>query len=119
MKTAMAEEKLLTIREVASILGISEKKVMELAEKGSIPAYKVGGAYLRFKPKEVEQFKESFKRLPDKVGSLRKEAWSPGDSASEKYSFKDRFSDFFYFNDFYILSILIIILLLVIIFRGY
>lgn len=115
----MAEEKLLTIREVASILGISEKEVIDLAESGSIPAYKVGGAYLRFKPKEIEQFKEALKRIPDEGSALNKQTWVPGEFTSQKYSFKDKINDFLYFNDFYILSVLIIMILLVVIFRGY
>jgi excisionase family DNA binding protein len=103
----MAEEKLLTIRDVSVILGISEKEVVDLAETGSIPAYKVGGIYLRFKQEQIEAFKKSRKPLARQA------------KASQKYSFKDKVSDFFYFNDFYILSVLLIILILIIIFGGY
>lgn len=103
----MVEEKLLTIRDVSLILGISEKEVMDLAEQGKMPAYKVGGVYLRFKREQIEEFKKSYKSLIPKT------------SPPENYSFKDRVSDFLYFNDFYILSTLIIILMFVIIFRGY
>lgn len=102
----MAEEKLLTVRDVSLLLGISEKEVMDLAESGKIPAYKVGGVYLRFKREQVEAYRKILKPSLHKI------------TAPEKYSFKDRFSDFFYFNDFYILSILLILLILVIIFRG-
>ena len=42
----MNEEKLLTVREASLILGISEKEVLDLAESGAIPAYKIGGVYL-------------------------------------------------------------------------
>ena len=55
----MAEEKLLTVREVSALLEISEKDVLDLAESGALPAYKVGGVYLRFKPSQVEEFKKS------------------------------------------------------------
>lgn len=103
----MAEEKLLTIREVSLILGLSEKEVVELAERGQLPAYKVGGVYLRFKREQVEEFKKSSSK------PLRKNIHS------EKYSFKDRVSDFFYFNDFYILSIILILLIVYIILQGY
>lgn len=103
----MAEEKLLTIREVSLILAISEKEVMDLAESGKIPAYKVGGVYLRFKREQIEEFKKSLKPLTHKP------------MFQEKYSFKDRLIDFFYFNDFYILAILIILLILIFIFQRY
>jgi excisionase family DNA binding protein len=102
----MAEEKLLTIREVSLILGLSEKEVVELAERGQLPAYKVGGVYLRFKREQVEEFKKSSSRPLTK------------NIHSEKYSFKDRVSDFFYFNDFYILSIILILLIVYIILQG-
>jgi len=103
----MSEEKLLTVREVSIMLSISEKEVMDLAENGSIPAYKVGGVYLRFKRDQVLEFKKTRKSL------------TPHNEESTLYPIEDRFSDLFYFNDFYIISALLIIILLVVIFRGY
>jgi excisionase family DNA binding protein len=101
----MREEKLLTVREVSVMLGLSEKEVMDLAEQGVLPAYKVGGVYLRFRSEQVQEYKRSGKHIR-KGGVL------------EVYPVKDRVSDFFYFNDFYILSILLIALLLMFILRG-
>jgi excisionase family DNA binding protein len=89
----MAEEKLLTVREVSAFLEISEKDVLDLAESGALAAYKVGGVYLRFKPSQVEDF--------------RKKSASVGQRTRE-YSFADRIYDILYFNDFYILAGLII-----------
>jgi len=103
----MGEEKLLTVRDVSLILGISEKEVVDLAEGGTIPAYKIGGVFLRFKREQIQEFKKQSQKLHPKI------------DAGKVYPFKDKISDFFYFNDFYILASLIIILLLVIIFRGY
>lgn len=103
----MTEEKLLTIRDVSLLLGISEKEVIDLAESQSIPAYRIGGVYLRFKRQQIEDFKKKIKPLGQKNKI-------PG-----KDSFTSSVSDFFYFNDFYILSALIVLILLVIIFRGY
>lgn len=101
----MGEEKLLNVRDVSIILGVSEKEVLDLAEKGAMPAYKIGGVYLRFKREQVQEFKKSMRPLSSKS------------AASQEYPLKDKVSDFFYFNDFYILSILIILLILVIIFQ--
>lgn len=104
----MAEEKLLTVREVASILSISEKEVVELAESGALPAYKIGGVYLRFKKEQIASFRKSaHPKAAPKVVVLK------------EYPLKDKISDFIYFNDFYILAVLLIILLLFIIMRGY
>jgi excisionase family DNA binding protein len=103
----MAEEKLLTVREVSQALGISEKEVIDLAESGAIPAYKVGGVYIRFKKEQIQDYRSSSRTLHAKA------------RAHEPYPAKDRLSDFFYFNDFYIFAGLIIALLLVVIFKGY
>jgi len=102
----MAEEKLLTIREISVLLGISEKEVIELSENGTIPAYKIGGVYLRFKRQQIEEYRR--KIMPQAKLNTR----------LGKYPLSDRIDDFFYFNDFYILSVILILLLLLIIFQG-
>lgn len=102
----MSEEKMLTIREVSQILNISEKNVIDFAENGQLPAYKIAGVYLRFKRQQVEEFRKNHKISPFQQHE------------EKKYSLNNKTSDFFYFNDFYILSLLIIALLLLIIFRG-
>jgi excisionase family DNA binding protein len=86
----MAEEKLLTVREVSTLLEISEKDVLDLAESGALAAYKVGGVYLRFKPSQVEEF--------------RKKSASTVGQRTRDYGTADRMFDFFYFNDFYIVA---------------
>jgi len=103
----VVDEKLLTIRDVSLILHISEKEVIELAESQTLPAYRIGGVYLRFKRQQIEEFKKKIKSL------------GQGNKPAEKDSFAGAVSDFFYFNDFYILSVLIVSLLSIIIFRGY
>ncbi|MCM8780405.1 MAG: helix-turn-helix domain-containing protein [Candidatus Omnitrophica bacterium] len=108
----MSEEKLLTIRDVSLILGISEKEVIELAENGKIPAYKIGGVYLRFKRHQIEEFKKTFK--PSNQNTNTSVLYH-----NRNVSFKDKVSDFFYFNDFYILAALIILIILLIIFKKY
>jgi excisionase family DNA binding protein len=99
-------EKLLTIREVAYLLGVNEKAVVELAEQGIISAYKVGGVYLRFQKEQVEQY-----------WSKRKTTHHQGDG-KDVYTAGERLKDFFYFYDFYILSSILIIALLAIIAKG-
>ncbi|MDD5505330.1 MAG: helix-turn-helix domain-containing protein [Candidatus Omnitrophica bacterium] len=102
----MAEEKLLTVRDVSVILGVFEKDVLDLAEKGIIPAYKIGGLYLRFKKDQVEQYKKA------------QHSMHTGTQEKEKKALQDNFYDFFYFNDFYILAALLIILLGFFVYRG-
>lgn len=99
----MTDQKLLTVREVALILGVTEREILDLAEDGSIPAYKIGGVYLRFKKEQVDDYKKKSKQQKA--------------NPAQKYSIKEKISDFFYFNDFYILSGIIILLMLYIIFQ--
>ncbi|MDD5044685.1 MAG: helix-turn-helix domain-containing protein [Candidatus Omnitrophica bacterium] len=99
-------EKLLTIRDVAQKLGVNESEVVKLAESGQLPAYKVGGVYLRFKKEQVEAYMK-YARISDKQRLTLNE-----------YPFRDRLADFFYFNDFYILAGIIILIMLAVIFKG-
>ncbi|MCX5710205.1 MAG: helix-turn-helix domain-containing protein [Candidatus Omnitrophica bacterium] len=103
----MSEEKLLTVRDVSALLGISEKEVVDLAENGSLPAYKVGGVYLRFKSDQVQQF-----RKVKNTGLHR-------DEAGAHKSAGGGLGDFLYFNDFYIVSLIVVAALLYIIFQGH
>jgi excisionase family DNA binding protein len=99
----MVMAKLLTIREVAQILSITEKEVIELSEKGVIPAYKVGGVYLRFRKDQLDQIRDRIK--PDQ--SL----------VSIEGTVLEASRDFVYRNDFYILSLVVIFCLLYFIVR--
>ena len=102
----MTEEKMLTVRDVATLLGISEKDVLDLTESGTIPGYKVGGVYLRFKKEQVEQYKKNQSHLKPKAVE------------GEISSLGSRIHDFFYFNDFYIFALIFIILLGYLVYRG-
>ncbi|MFB3919932.1 hypothetical protein BU251_04980 [Candidatus Velamenicoccus archaeovorus] len=94
----MATHKLLTIREVASYLNITEKEVVELAESGVIPAYKVGGVYLRFKKEQLDQVRPGIKPNQSLV--------------TIEGTLIEKVRDFIYHNDFYILSLIVIFFLL-------
>ncbi|OGB82568.1 MAG: hypothetical protein A2535_14555 [Burkholderiales bacterium RIFOXYD2_FULL_59_8] len=99
-------EKLLTIREVAYALSLSEKEVIDLSEEGKIPAYKVGGLYLRFQKDQIDQYKVKIDTVTHRV------------SIKPQFTFSERLKDFFYFYDFYLLSGILIAILLAIIIRG-
>ncbi len=95
-------EKLLTVRDVSQILNINEKEVVDLAQAGKIPAYNIGGLYLRFKKEQIDLIKPNFLKANQNQPAV--------------YTTFQRARDFFYFNDFYILSVILIALLLVFIF---
>ncbi len=100
------EEKLLNIGEVAVYLNMSEEAVRELVQKGDLPAYKIGGALLRFKKEQIEGFRRGVKPVRIK----------PMEAAGVKYTFWEALEDFLYYNDFYILSFIILVLILLAVF---
>ena len=103
----MSEEKLLTVRDVSIQLGVSEKDVLDLADNGGIPAYKVGGVYLRFKKEQVDEYEKKHHDRRQKSAGVQ--APTP----------REKLRDFFYFNDFYILAAALIILLGYLVYRGF
>jgi len=56
---------ILTIREVAEYLRITEKTAYRLASEGKIPGFKVGGSW-RFRKGEVDQWIEEQRRVNSK-----------------------------------------------------
>lgn len=99
------KEKLLTIRETAHFLGVSEKEVIDLAHKSVIPAYKIGGVYLRFKKDQIEEIK--------RTSPLFKEGY-----VEHKYTIVEKIKDFLYYYDFYFVAAIIIGVLLFFIFTN-
>jgi len=91
-------EKLLCVRDAAHFLGISEKEVIELGERGIIPCYKVGGEFFRFKKQDILSIKDEIRRM----FNVRE----------RRFSFREMAADFMYFNSFYIVSCALIIVLL-------
>ena len=85
-------EKLLTAEEASDLLGISEEEIKKLVEKGELPAYQIGGRFLRFRKEQVEAV----------CGGIVAEI-SPNERTPERPS-ADKILDFLYFNDFYIIS---------------
>ena len=104
-------EKLLTLKEASYLLGLSEQEVKDLIEKGELPAYQIGGQFLRFRREQLETIKNE---LWIKLGkAMPKENSHNLQKAMYSESFADKFVDFFYFNDFYILSAIVILVAVV------
>lgn len=99
-------EKLFTIREAAHYLDVTEKEVITLAEEGKIPAYKVGGVYLRFKRDQLDKAKHI---VSQRFGTTK---------LAPKATVIEKIRDFFYFNDFYILSAIVIAVIIFVIVNG-
>lgn len=110
-------EKLLNINEAAEHLGLSPEEVRKLVDKGKIPAYQIGGVFLRFRKNQIDAVKrsalrlQSARRVRDIISSRQ-----PSLPSNKDYSFREKLKDFLYFNDFYIISLSIILIILIIIF---
>ena len=54
------QDEILTVPEVAQLLKVAEKTVYSMAQKGQLPAFKVGGQW-RFKRADLDQWIEQQK----------------------------------------------------------
>ena len=99
----MTDSQYISVRETAQILGITEKKVMDLIDEGKLQAYKIADQFLRLKKNEVNNLKNTGKVATEIM--------------IHPYSAGERFRDFFYFNDFYLACSGLIAVLVFIIFQ--
>jgi len=130
-------EKLLSIKEVAEHLSLSEEEVKRLVDIGEIPAYKIGGSFLRFRKEQIEAIKNevsSFEKIaPEHAKPVLDEKGNPTHPYTElekdikrrtpqvrqyDYTTRERIRDFFYFNDFYLICFLVIALLMYLILKA-
>lgn len=111
-------EKFLTLTEVAKLLGIGENEAVKLADNGQITAYRIGGNFLRFKLRDIDEYRKkiSDSKRKAEVAEIKPKEFRNSTSGSE-YSLRDRVYDFLYYHDFYIVVGLLIMLLLIIIFK--
>lgn len=129
-------EKLLSIREVAEHLKISEEEVKRLVDIGEIPAYRIGGTFLRFRKEQIDAIRNEIDEVeekdPEHAKPVLDERGKPTHHLTDleqeikkyeptvrkyDYSFVEKIRDFMYFNDFYIFSFTAIGLLLFLIFK--
>lgn len=129
-------EKLLTIREVAEHLKVSEEEVKRLVDIGEIPAYRIGGSFLRFRKEQLDAIRSEIDEVeetePQKAKPALDKRGKPMHTYTDlerdikrkepvtrqyDYTFSERIRDFLYFNDFYIISFLIVFFLIYLIFR--
>jgi excisionase family DNA binding protein len=76
--TTVVPERLLTIREVARRLAVSEKTIRRLVEAGRLPALRVGHG-LRFDPDELQSWLFASPVGASPSGSQRGEDFERGD----------------------------------------
>ena len=120
-------KRLWTIEEASNYLKISEEEVKRLVDIGELPAYRIGDTFLRFRKEQLDGVRKEIdlvesedpergKAVPDTAGhvphpytKLEKEIKQREPLVRRyDYSFVERVSDFFYYNDFYLLSLVLI-----------
>lgn len=130
-------EKLLTIAEVAAHLKISEEEVKRLVDIGEIPAYRIGGSFLRFRKEQLDAIRSEIDEVeheePDRAKPHLDRKGRPTHPYTDlerdikrrepvtrqyDYTFNERVRDFFYFNDFYLISFFVIVVLILVIFTS-
>jgi len=130
-------EKLLSIKEVSEYLKLSEDEIKRLVDIGEIPAYRIGGTFLRFRREQInairnditdieEKEPEHAKAILDNKGKPTHPYTILENDIKRKepvirqfdYTFAEKIRDFFYFNDFYIISIILMGVLLYFIFKS-
>jgi excisionase family DNA binding protein len=105
-------DKLLTLKEAAACLHLKEDEIRKLVSAGKIPAYHVGGMYLRFKEENIFALRAKF------GGRQLHENFRKNDKTREINSpILSGIRDFLYFNDFYIISAVLVAFLVSIILR--
>jgi len=119
-------QKLMTLNELSEYLGVSEELLLTLVEEKVIPAYRIGGEFLRFQKEQIAAIRAEIdfrinKSGEQNIGGIRKEVRKKLEALSKdrtEDTAHDRITDFFYFNDFYIVSGVLVLLLVLVIFSG-
>ncbi len=122
---------------MAEVLKVSEEEVKRLVDIGEIPAYKIGGTFLRFRKEQIDAIRSEVSSIeasePEHAGPALDKKGKPTHTYTQleedikrkepitrqyDYTLFEKIKDFFYFNDFYILSLIIILVLFYLIFRS-
>ena len=104
-------EKLLTLQEAARQLGIPADDVEALVRAGKLPAFRLGGSLLRVRFQDIQAIQSSLSNRPHISDP---QASNP--ELMDSHPQRDRWLDFFYYNDFYLIAFLVILTLLALIF---
>ena len=113
--TPAEKEKLISLHDAADILELSEEELRRFVAEGKIPAYRIGGEYLRFRNSQVDALRSRIRILKHQSVPILDIRPAQKEEKKAGYSLLDRIKDFAYFNDFYILAFVLIVLLVAVI----
>ena len=106
-------EDLLSLKEAAEMLDVSEEELRGLVKRHQVASHQVAGAFLRLKKNDVEDLKNKW-RIERELFP-RTEPYFAHETTVTKAGLFEKLADFWYFNDFYILCSILIMLLLYVI----
>lgn len=66
----MAEDKILTLKEVADYLKLTERTIYRLSQDGKLPGFKVGSSW-RFRLRDIDEWIEDQKAEVRRTGGRR------------------------------------------------
>lgn len=115
LKDPGGKEQLISLSEAAAILDLSEEEISRFVAEEKIPAYRIGGEYLRFRKSQIEALRSRIRILKHQSVPIFDIRPSRQEEKKTKYSLFDRTRDFLYLNDFYILTLILIVLLVAVI----
>ncbi len=104
------ERFLMDVHDAAAMLDISEDELWTLVREHKVPTHHAGGAFVRFKKKDIESLKNRW-RIQRELFRVWEKYFSHHDTIG-RVRLADRLSDFWYFNDFYIICSVLVALLL-------
>jgi len=113
-------EKFLSLDELTKYLHISEGEIRALVQERVIPAYRIGGSFLRFRKEQIDAIRDEIQRRMPYISPTYKVKVDIGKkvvNVESTESMTDKVADFIYYNDFYIVSALIVTSMLFLIFR--
>ncbi|HTL69780.1 MAG TPA: helix-turn-helix domain-containing protein [Candidatus Eisenbacteria bacterium] len=101
---------LLSVKEAAAMLDISEDELQDLARHHQVPTHNLAGAFIRFKKKDIEELKIKWRIHRELFPG--KERYFSHHETVRKAGPLENLADFWYFNDFYIICSALIAFLL-------
>ncbi len=104
------KDEYLNFHEASELLEIGEEELRQLVQKHQVPTHTIAGVFLRLKKKDVEQLKNRWRI--DRELFPASEPYFSHPSTMRKAALKEKWADFWYFNDFYIVCSFLIIVLL-------
>lgn len=91
----------ISVRESAQLLGVSERKIMDLIEERKLTAYRIANQFLRLKKSDILDIKNSGKVVVE--------------TTQHPYTQAERTRDFFHYHDFYLAALGLILILIYVI----